>query len=200
MMPAATGDRGAAMGDISSTGPGESDWRGFMRRHWGAVAVLAVAGALIFAWAVYVFWWFSQSAQSSRKVPYALGFWTMGNLLTFIIYAILWEILLVGIPVVVAAIAAWMWWKRLPNEERMGYRWGKRSRSAGGSGGVSFLFFLAFCLKVYLDGNWNVPISTYTLNYVVGSMITILAWAAVIFGIPIAIGATWWIHHEMKKA
>jgi len=59
--------------------------------------------------------------------------------------------------------------------------------------------FIAFAIKVYVDGNWNVPIASYSLNYVVTSMITILAWVAVIFGIPLAIGLTWWIHHEMKK-
>jgi hypothetical protein len=42
-------------------------------------------------------------------------------------------------------------------------------------------------------------ISTYTLDYVVGSMITILIWTAVIFGIPATIGVVWWIRHEMNK-
>jgi hypothetical protein len=37
------------------------------------------------------------------------------------------------------------------------------------------------------------------LDYVVGSMITILIWAAVIFGIPLAIGFVWWISREMNK-
>jgi len=176
-----------------------SDWRTFFRRHWGAVAAFVVVAALAVAWAVYVFWWFAGNAQSTGLVPSALGFWTMGNLVNFIIYSILWELLLVGIPAVVAAVAAWMWWRRIPNEERMGYHWGRRSRSAGGSGGVGSLLFVAFVIKVYVDGNWNIPISTYTLNYVVGSMITILEWIAVIFGIPAAIAVTWWVRHELKK-
>jgi len=176
---------------------GSPDWKTFIGRHWGAVAIFVVAAVVAAAWAVYVFWWFTGNAQSTGMVPSTLVFWTMGNLVTFIIYSILWELLLVGIPVAIAGIAAWMWWRRLPLEERMGYHWGKRSRSA--SGGVGFLFFIAFAIKVYVDGKWNIPISTYTVNYVVGSMITILAWVAVIFGIPIAIGVTWWIHHEIKK-
>jgi hypothetical protein len=58
---------------------------------------------------------------------------------------------------------------------------------------------IAFAIKVYIDGNWNTPIADWTLNYVVDSMISILIWIVVIFGIPAAIGLIWWINHEMKK-
>jgi hypothetical protein len=61
------------------------------------------------------------------------------------------------------------------------------------------LLFIAFALKVYVDGNWNVAISTYTLDYVVGSMVTILIWIVAIFAIPATIGLIWWIRHEMNK-
>ena len=176
-----------------------SDWRAFFRRRWGAVTVFVVAAALAVAWAVYVFWWFTEYAQSTGLVPTTLGLWTMGNLVDFIFYSVLWELVLVGIPAAAAAVAAWMWWRRIPSEEKMRYHWSKRSRSAGGGGGVGFLLFVAFVIKVYVDGNWSMPISAYTLNYVVGSMITILEWVAVIFCIPIAIGVTWWVRHELKK-
>lgn len=176
-----------------------SDWKSFMRKHWGTVAVFAVAVVLAFAAAVYVFWWYIGYARSSGLVPSSLGLWTMGNLVAFILNAIFWELLFIGIPAVIGAVIGWQWWRRLPDEERKGYRFGRRSRRTSGSGAVGLLFFIAFCIKVYIDGNWNVPIATWTLNYVVGSMITILVWVAVIFGIPAAIGAAWWIRREMKK-
>jgi hypothetical protein len=178
-----------------------SDWRGFMRRHWKAVVIFVAAGALALAGSVYVFLWFARNAQSTGLVPTTLGLWTMSNLVNFILNAIFWELFLIGIPVVVGAVAGWMWWRRLPDAERRGYHFfGRRSRATGGSGGVSFFFFIAFCIKVYLDGNWNVPIGTWTLDYVVGSVVLILEWALVIFGIPVAIGAVWWIRHETRKA
>ncbi len=123
----------------------------------------------------------------------------MGHMVTFILYALFWELLFIGIPVGIGAVAGWQWWKRLPTEEKKEYHFGKRSRTTGGGGGVSLLFFIAFCIKVFIDGNWNVAISTWTLDYVVGSMITILIWTAIILGIPMAIGLIWWIHHEMNK-
>lgn len=177
----------------------DSDWRSFMRRHWSAVTMLGLAAALAFIWAVYVFLWFVGNAQSSGLVPGLLGLWTMGNLVAFILYAVFWEFLLVGIPIAIVAVVGWQWWKRLPEEERRGGQFGGRKRSAGG-GGVSLLLFIAFCLKVFIDGKWNVPIATFTLDYVVGSLITILVWGLIIFGIPIAIGLIWWINHEMKKS
>jgi hypothetical protein len=176
----------------------DSDWRNFMRRHWGAVAIFVVAAALAFAGAVYVFLWFVGNAQSSGLVPGTLGLWTMGNLVLFILYSVFWELLLIGIPAAIGAVIGWLWWKRLPEEERRGYHLGRRSRSARGGGGVSFLFFVAFCIKVFIDGKWNVPIATFTLNYVVGSMITILEWGLIVFSIPIAIGLVWWISREKK--
>ncbi len=179
-------------------GEGSYDWRSFMKRHWGAVGVFAAGAILAFAWAVYVFWWFTGDAQSTGLVPGVLSLWTMGHLLSFILYSIFWELLLVGVPVAIAAVAAWRWWKRLPVEERAGLRFGRHSRSKGG-GGASLLICLAFALKVYLDGNWDVPISAFTVNYVVGSMITILEWAAVILGIPAAIALAWWVNREMRR-
>jgi hypothetical protein len=176
----------------------DSDWRGFMRRHWGAAAILMLAVTLAFIGAVYVFLWFVGNAQSSGMVPGTLGLWTMANLVTFILYAVFWELLLIGVPIAIAAVVGWQWWKRLPEEEWRGDYFGARKRSAGG-GGVSLLFFIAFCIKVFIDGKWNVPIATFTVDYVVGSMITILVWGLIIFGIPIAIGLIWWISRGMKK-
>jgi hypothetical protein len=172
----------------------------FLSRHWSMIAVFVAAGILAFIGAVYIFVWFAGNAQSTGLVPSTLDFWSMGNLVSFILYAIFWELLLIGIPVAVGAILCWQWWKRLPDEEKREYHFfGKGSRSSRAGGAVSPLLFIAFAIKVYVDGNWNAAISSYTLNYVVGSMITILVWIVAIFAIPAVIGVIWWIRHEMKK-
>lgn len=177
-----------------------SDWQRFIRKHWRIVTGFAVAGILVFIGAVYVFLWFTADAQTTGLVPSTLGLWSMANVVSFVLHLIFWELIIIGIPAVIGAVIGWQWWKRLPETEKREYHLsGKRSRSRNAGGAVSPMLFIAFALKVYVDGNWNVPISTYTLDYVVGSMITILVWIVAIFGIPAIIGIIWWLSRGMKK-
>jgi len=177
-----------------------SAWTMFLRKHWSIFAIFVVSAVLAFVGAVYVFVWFVGNAQSTGLVPAVLNLWTMGNLVSFILYTIFWELVLIGIPVAIGAILGWQWWKRLPAEEKKEYDlFGKRSRSGTAGGVVSPLLFIAFAIKVYVDGNWNVAIASFKVDYVVGSMITILVWTVAIFAIPAAIGIIWWIRHEMNK-
>ncbi len=176
-----------------------SDWKNFARKHWKTVSVFVIAGILIFIGVIYVFLWFTRDAQTTGLVPSIIGLWTMNNLASFILHLIFLELIFIGIPAIISAVVGWQWWKRLPEQEKREYRLSrKRSRSSRAGGAISPLLFIAFAIKVYVDGNWNVAISNYTLDYVVGSMITILILIAVIFGIPIALGLIWWIHHVKK--
>jgi hypothetical protein len=177
-----------------------SDWKRILRKHWSIAAIFIIAGILLIAGAVYVFLWFVGDAQLTGLVPSVLSYWTMGNMLMFALHLIFWELVIIGIPVAVLGVAGWQWWKRLPAEEKAEYhRSGKHSRARDGGSGISFLFTIAFAIKVYVDGNWNVPVSIWTLDYVVGSMFTILLWTVAIFGIPAVIVGIWWIRREMNK-
>ena len=177
-----------------------SDGKKFMRKHWNIVAVFVAAGILAFIAAVYVFLWFVGDAQSTGLVPSTLNLWTMGNFVSFILHGIFWMLVLIGIPVAISAIVGWQWWRRLPAEEKKEYHFfGKGSRSNRAGGAISPLLFIAFAIKVYVDGNWNVAISSWTLDYVVGSMVTILIWIVAIAAIPAIIGVIWWIRHGMKE-
>jgi hypothetical protein len=60
-----------------TTAEKDSDWKKFIRKHWGIVAVFVLAVALAAAGAVYVFWWFAGNAQSTGLVPSTLNLWTM---------------------------------------------------------------------------------------------------------------------------
>ncbi len=163
-----------------------------------AVAIVAVISAIL------VFLWFVGDAQATSLVPTTLNLWTMGYLVTFLLHLLFWEVLFIGIPVIIAVAAIYiLWWKKLPDEERNEYRrghlFGKRSRSRDGGGAITFLVNIGFIIKVYLDGNWNVPFATWTFDYLVYSYLWVIIWMVIIFGIPIVIGGSLWLRHEMKK-
>jgi hypothetical protein len=192
--------KGKFMIEETETENDSGAWKKFLKKHWTMFALFVVAVILAAAGAVYVFLWFVGDAQSTGMVPSTLGLWTMETMVTFVLHAIFWELLLIGFPAILAGVAGWLWLRRLPSDEKKEYHFfGKRSRTTSGGGGISFLFFIAFCIKVFIDGTWNVAIANWTFDYVVDSMIAILIWSLIIFGIPIALGVIWWIRHEMKK-
>lgn len=182
----------------------EKIWRKFMSKHWKMFVLFIVAAILAFICSIYVSLWFVGEAQLNSIVPGFLGSWSMGHFITFVLHLIFWEFIFIGIPVIIVIAAIYLlWWKKLPDNERKEYKdrhlFGKHPHRSDASGGFSFLFFIFFCIKVYLDGNWGVAISTWKFDYLVNSCVMVIILIAVIFGIPILIGGIWWLRHEMKK-
>ncbi len=177
-----------------------SNWKKFIKKHWKMMAVFAVAGIILSVCAVYVFLWFVEQAQTTGLVPSSLGLWSMSNMVMFALHAIFWELLIIGIPAIIIAVVGWQWWKRIPEEEKKEYHISDRpSHKSRNAGAISPLLFIAFAIKVYLDGNWNTAVESWTLDYVVNSMVTILIWTVAIFAIPAIIGVIWWISHKTAK-
>ncbi len=183
---------------------GEKIWKTFIRKHWNILAVFITAVVVAVIGAVFVFLWFVGDAQATNLVPRNLDLWTMGYLVTFILHILFWEFIFIGCPIVVfAAVIYFLWWKKLPAEERHEYKerhlFGKKSRSRDGGGAITFLINIGFIIKIYIDGNWNVPFASWTFDYLVYSYLWVIIWFVIIFGIPLTIGAIWWLHREMKK-
>jgi hypothetical protein len=179
-----------------------SVWKRFLSKHWRMIIIWVLGGLSAVLGAVLVYLWFVGQAQTTGIVPSILGLWTMGHLFAFILNLIFWELVLIGIPTAVGAIVAYQYWKRLPAEEREEYRRGglfkTRSRRTDWGNGFSFLITLGFLIKIYTDGNWNTPLSTWTFDYLVNSFIIVLIALVAIIGIPMLIGGTWWLRREMK--
>lgn len=183
---------------------GEKIWKKFLRNHWKMLVlfIIVIAGAVIGA--IYVYLWFVGDALATNLVPETLGLWSMGYLVTFLIRLIIWEVLFVGIPLIIAAVLIYyLGWKRIPDKEREKYNkahlFGKRSRRTDGEGAISFLIFIFFCIIVYLDGNWGLAFAQWEFNYLVYTCLWALIWVLIIFGIPILIGGSLWLGYEMKK-
>jgi hypothetical protein len=183
---------------------GETLWKKFIRRHSKILVLFITAAIIAVISAVLVLLWFVGDAQATGLVPRTLNLWTLGYLVTFLLHLLFWEVLFIGIPVIITVAAIYfLWWKKLPAEERHDYQrghlFGKRSRSRDGGGAITFLVNIGFIIKVYLDGNWNVPFATWTFDYLVYSYLWVIIWMVIIFGIPLVIGLIWWLHRNMEK-
>lgn len=181
----------------------EKIWKKFLRKHWKILIVFIVGAILAFIGAISVFLWFIDGA-STVLIPPTLGLWSMGNIIAFLLHLIFWEFIFIGIPIIIAAAATYfLWWKKIPDAERKEYRrahlFGKRSQRTDGEGAISFFIFIVFCIMVYLDDMWDIAISTWKFNDLVGYCLWALFWVAIIIGIPMLIGGIWWIRHQMKK-
>ena len=178
----------------------DDSWKKFVKNHMNMLIfwIIAVIGAAIGT--VYVYQWFVAEAQSTSMVPAILGQWSFSHMITFVLHLAFWELVIVGIPVAILAILGWLWWKQIPIQERNQYTFfSKGTKSEKGGSGFSFLFFVAFCLKVFTDGNWDIAISTWTLDYVVDSILTLLFWGAIIVGIPALIIGLLYLANKAKK-
>ena len=176
----------------------EKIWKIFMKRHWRmfvlgvAVVIAAIIGAIL------VFLWLAGDAQASGLVPRGLGSWAMVHVMDFILHLIFWEVLLIGIPLIIcAAFVYYIWYKKLPKKERELYKRGKIFNAKGGTG-MSFLIYVLFVVKVYIDGNWHSPFSTWRFDYCVDTFLWALIIILVLIGIPVALGGGWWIWQKMK--
>jgi hypothetical protein len=177
----------------SGEGPGRRSWKLFVRRHSKFLLVMAGGIAAAAAAALSVFLWVVATTQATGLVPPGLGDWTVGHAVTFILTVILWELLLVASWVIPLAGAVYfVWYRRLPAEER--WKWGRgprRRRAAGGGGGISFFTWLVWLVIVRADGRWNLAFKNWTFNQLVYSWIAAGLVVLLILGFPAVIYLIW---------
>jgi len=178
--------------------PSGEAWKRFVRRHW-KLSLLGVGGiAAAGAAALLVFLWVVADVQATGRVPSGLGAWTVGYVLTFILNVILWELILVASWVVpIAAAAFFLWYRKLPDQERKELEGGsRRGRSAGQNGGFSSLIGLVWLVIVWIDGRWNVAFQDWSFNDWVNSWLAAGLVVLLIAGIPAMIYIIWSIRRS----
>ena len=171
--------------------------RRFLKRHWRMMVVFGALVAAAASAAVYVLLWFVATAQATGFVPIALGDWTVGYVVAFVLHLIFWELLLVGSWAAVAAVLlAVPWYRKLPDEDKRG---SSKRRTREGGDAFGFLVLLTWLLVVWFDGRWALPFQTWTVNAWVYSFLAAVAWDLLIFGIPILIAFIWWIRKGVSE-
>ncbi|MFX1415250.1 MAG: hypothetical protein ACFFC0_00485 [Promethearchaeota archaeon] len=169
----------------------------FLRKHWRMTIVFAAIFVVVVIAAVLVFLWVVADAQATALVPAVLGQWTVGYLITFILHMIFWElVLVVSWTVLLGAAIYFLWYRQLPDEDRI-----DRPQRGRREEGDAFGFFVVvfWLIIVWIDGRWDLAFESWTLNDWVYSWLAAVFWVFLVFGIPIAIAFMYWMSQEMRK-
>ena len=167
-------------------------WEKKIKEHWKPFVVVIIALIFAFIGAIIVLIWFIETSPIGAQGDALIGDWSLDWIVGFMILLILWELLFVGLPVVVFFIVGfYIWWNRLSDEDKAEFKARDkkkhRTRNTGGEGGGGLLMFIAYCIYIGLQGNYYAPFSSQPYSYWVYAMFYTLMWLVIIFGIPIGI-------------
>jgi hypothetical protein len=183
-------------------------FKNFVRTHWKAVLLLVLGGIGVFIGSICVLLWFIGYSEIGGHGSLLLGNWSMETIINFLLNLILWEFLIIGIPIIaVGVVIFFQWWKKLPDEEKEGlekhgYKKRKNQRRVafgGGGGLIGILVFIAFCIIINLDGNWTTVLGSLEYSYLVYTWLIALMWVLIICGIPLVLIIFFWLRMEIRE-
>ena len=171
----------------------EQFWKDFIKKHDTTFIVLIVAGVCAIVGAFLVVFWFIEMSPLGGQGTWTFNDWTLNYVVGFMILIILSELLFVGIPAgLFFGVGGYLWWRKLPEEEKKEFKDREkkgthRKKDYGGGGGFSFFMFIAYCIYIAVDGNYNAAVGSRSYSYWILSWFYTMIWIFIVFGIPVAI-------------
>ncbi|NVM36547.1 MAG: hypothetical protein HWN81_13200 [Candidatus Lokiarchaeota archaeon] len=171
----------------------EQFWKDFIKKHTNSFIVLIIACVCVIIGALLVVFWIIEVNPFVHPRTGTFNDWTLNYIVGFIIQIILGELLFVGIPTgLFFGAGGYLWWRKLPAEEKQEFKEREkkethRTKDYGGGGGFSFFMFIAYCIYIAVDGNYNATLGSQPYSYWVYSWFLTLMWIIIVLGIPAGI-------------
>jgi len=170
-------------------------WKNKIKQYFKIFAICIIAIIVCAIGALLVLVWFIETSTLGGQGEWTFNQWTLNYIVGFIILIILWELLLVGAPAALFfGLGGYLWWKKLPDEEKQVFKdrekRGKKykhPKNAGGEGGFSIFMFIAYCIVIAIDGNYNTRFGLLDYSYFIYAWFFTIMWLLIFFGIPVAI-------------
>ncbi|MFX1317039.1 MAG: hypothetical protein ACFE9T_14345 [Promethearchaeota archaeon] len=175
-------------------------WKNKIKKYWKTFAICIIAVIVLAIGALLVLVWFIETTPlpgvGDGVPPNTFNDWTLNYVVGFMILICLWELLFIGVPAALFfGVGGYLWWKRLPEEEKQEFKerektekkkYGK-TKSWGSGGGFNIFMFIAYCIVIAVDGNYNTRFGLLDYSYFIYAWFFTFMWLLIIFGIPIAI-------------
>jgi len=168
-------------------------WKGFIKKHQNAFIALIIGCICIIVGAFLVLFWIIEINPFVNPRTGTFNDWTLNYIVGLIILLILGELLFVGVPAgLFFGVGGYLWWRKLPEEEKQEFKEREkkethRKKDYGGGGGFSFFMFIAYCIYIAVDGNYNAPFGSRSYSYWIYSWFLTLMWIIIVLGIPVGI-------------
>ncbi|MFX0071188.1 MAG: hypothetical protein ACFFAO_08870 [Candidatus Hermodarchaeota archaeon] len=179
----------------------EQFWKEKIKIHWKVLILCASIIVILAIVAVYVLIWHIQTSPIGNYGTATIEKWSLDWVVRFLIVLILWELLFVGVPaLLIFGLGGYLWWQRLTIDERTEFKEQqskhKKSRNLGGCG---LFMFIAYCIYIWIDGNYFTPFGRKTYSYWVYSYLLTIGWVLIIIGIPLAVIGLLYLKYWLNK-
>ncbi|MFX1320602.1 MAG: hypothetical protein ACFFAQ_03050 [Promethearchaeota archaeon] len=180
------------MEDVSD----EIFWKNIIKQYWKIFVICIIAVIVCAIGVLLVLVWFIETSTLGGQGEWTFNQWTLNYVVGFMILIILWELLLVGVPAALFfGVGGYLWWKKLPDEEKQVFKGRekrekkkyKHSKNWGGGGGFNIFMFIAYCIVIAIDGNYNTRFGQLDYSYFIYAWFFTIMWLLIIFGIPVVI-------------
>jgi len=171
----------------------EAFWKKKIKDHKNTFIIMIIAAVCVITGGLLVLFWFIGASPLGGYGTWTFNQWSLDTLILFVLFLFLFELLFVGVPTgLFFGIGGYLWWRRLPAEEKQEFKDREKKethkkRNWGGGSGFSFFIFIAYCIYIAVDGNFNTAFGSEPYTYWVYSWFLTIMWILIVLGVPAGI-------------
>ncbi|TFF99636.1 MAG: hypothetical protein EU541_04425 [Promethearchaeota archaeon] len=173
------------------------DWSFFktlVKKYWYMLFlfILGIIGAILGA--LFTLFFIITNSTVGGMGSWTIADFSLGTVILLLLWVFLWELLIVGLPVVAYfGIIVALWWVNLPEDEKIKLKEQQAKEKTTtqkvneGGGVFGFIVFLTFLILVWINGNLFTPFSDLPYTYWIIMGLSAIFWLFIVIGIPILI-------------